>query len=59
VARVEIIDYKTDAVEKTAELAERYQGQMHSYRQVMQSMHPDADVVCSLISVRHGVVVSV
>jgi ATP-dependent exoDNAse (exonuclease V) beta subunit len=59
VARVEIIDYKTDAVEKTAELAERYQGQMHSYRQVMQSIHPDADVVCSLISVRHGEVVSV
>lgn len=59
VKRVEIIDYKTDAVEKTAELVERYQGQMHSYRQVMQSIHPDAEVVCSLISVRHGEVVSV
>lgn len=54
VVKVEIIDYKTDAVEQTAELAERYQGQMHSYRQVMQSIHPNAEVICSLISVKHG-----
>lgn len=54
VTKIEIIDYKTDAVEKSAELTERYQGQMHSYRQAMQSIHPDAEVVCSLISVRHG-----
>lgn len=59
VLRVEIIDYKTDAVENPADLVERYQGQMNSYRQVMQSIHPDAEVVCSLISVRHGEAVSV
>jgi superfamily I DNA/RNA helicase len=57
--RVEIIDYKTDAVQQAGELAGRYSGQMEAYRAALRIMYPAAEVACLLVSVRHGVVVSV
>jgi ATP-dependent exoDNAse (exonuclease V) beta subunit len=59
VTRVEIIDYKTDAVKQAEELAERYSGQMEVYRNALRIMHPAAEVECVLVSVRHGVAVTV
>jgi ATP-dependent helicase/nuclease subunit A len=59
VNRVEIIDFKTDAVETPADLIERYSTQMDSYRRVMAMIHPNADVQCLLLSVRHGKTVAV
>jgi ATP-dependent exoDNAse (exonuclease V) beta subunit len=55
VTRVEIIDYKTDAVTSPDELAGRYSGQMAAYREALRIMHPAADIGCVLVSVRHGV----
>ena len=59
VERVEIIDFKTDAVKSPHELAARYSGQMAAYRDAMQTIYPSAEVVCMLLSVRHGVTVTV
>ncbi|HVJ46667.1 MAG TPA: 3'-5' exonuclease, partial [Luteolibacter sp.] len=50
VVRVEVIDFKTDAVNSGAELAEKYRGQMNAYRNVMKQAYPDAEVDCLLIS---------
>lgn len=55
VTRVEIIDYKTDAVTSPDELAGRYSGQMAAYREALRIMHHAADIGCVLVSVRHGV----
>jgi len=52
VNRVEVIDYKTDGVERIEELVERYSQQMLAYQQVMQIAYPDAEVVCLLVSTR-------
>ncbi|MEX1048599.1 MAG: UvrD-helicase domain-containing protein [Akkermansiaceae bacterium] len=52
VALVEIIDYKTDAIEKMAQLGERYLGQMSAYRKVMELAYPGARVECILLSTR-------
>ncbi len=49
---VEIIDFKTDAIEQPEDLAERYAAQMHAYRQVMAEVHPGAAVRCLLLSTR-------
>ncbi|MCU0776510.1 MAG: UvrD-helicase domain-containing protein [Akkermansiaceae bacterium] len=57
--RVEIIDYKTDAVKQAEELAGRYSGQMEAYRAALRVMYPAAEIACLLVSVRHGVVVAV
>jgi ATP-dependent exoDNAse (exonuclease V) beta subunit len=57
VDRVEIIDYKTDAVIHPEELAGRYAGQMEAYRAALRLIHPAAQVTCVLLSVRHGVAV--
>ncbi len=59
VTRMDVIDFKTDAVREPSELVERYSGQMNAYRTALQIIHPDAEVVCSLLSVRHGIVVFV
>ena len=37
---------------RLAPLAERYAGQMHAYREVMQRAYPAAEVECILISTR-------
>jgi len=57
--RVEIFDYKTDDIQETAQLISRYQGQMDAYRHAIQSIHPEAEVVCSLISVKTGEVIPI
>ncbi len=49
VTRVEIIDFKTDALDEIA-LAERYRGQMRAYREVMERAYPASVVECVLIS---------
>jgi ATP-dependent exoDNAse (exonuclease V) beta subunit len=57
VERVEIIDFKTDAVKTPDELNERYAGQMAAYRAALEKIHPGAAIECLLLSVRHGVLV--
>ena len=50
VTRVEVIDFKTDAVEAMAELIGRHAGQMQAYRQVMERAFAGAEVECMLLS---------
>lgn len=50
VTRVEVIDFKTDALGSMAELSERYCGQMQAYREVMLRVYPAAKVECVLLS---------
>jgi ATP-dependent exoDNAse (exonuclease V) beta subunit len=57
VHRVEIIDFKTDAVGSPQDLLERYTGQMDAYRAAMGKIHPDAAIECLLVSVRHAALV--
>lgn len=52
VTRVEIIDFKTDAVDDIRALAQRYAGQMNAYREVMRRAYPVAEVECILLSTR-------
>ncbi|MFZ9937811.1 MAG: UvrD-helicase domain-containing protein [Luteolibacter sp.] len=59
VALVEIIDFKTDAVDAPEELTERYSGQMEAYRSAMGKIHPGARIECLLLSVRLGALVTV
>ena len=59
VERVDIIDFKTDAVNQADELADRYASQMEAYRAALSLMYPAADVRCLLLSVRHGIAVVV
>ena len=54
VTRVEIIDYKTDAVASSRDLVDRYSGQMQAYQSTLQKIHPNAEVVPILISVKHA-----
>lgn len=54
VTQVEIIDYKTDAVKDPSELLERYSDQMNAYRNAMQIIYPNAEIICALLSVRHA-----
>ena len=50
--RVEVIDFKTDAVESMEALVDRYAGQMEIYRRVMSQVYPGAQVECRLLSTR-------
>ena len=50
--RVEVIDFKTDAVASPLELVERYRGQMNVYRRVLEGIYPGADIECLLLSTR-------
>ncbi len=52
VTRIEVIDFKTDALDDLAGLVERYSGQMNSYREVMERAYPGAKVECVLLSTR-------
>jgi ATP-dependent exoDNAse (exonuclease V) beta subunit len=52
VSRVEVIDFKTDAVDDIGDLAERYSGQMNAYREVMAKAYPGAQIDCILLSTR-------
>lgn len=58
VHRVEIIDWKTDAVESPADLTERYAAQMTAYRNAMRALYPEAAIECHLVSVSHRCKVS-
>ena len=49
---VEVIDFKTDAVERADELLGRYQGQMDAYREAMKKLYPAAEVRCRLLSTK-------
>ena len=50
VTRVEIIDFKTDALDDTATLAATYAEQLQAYRKCLQQLHPDAQISCVLLS---------
>jgi ATP-dependent helicase/nuclease subunit A len=54
IGKVEVMDFKTDAVKSPAELVERYSGQMECYRKFMQAIYPEANVSCRLVSVNHA-----
>ncbi|MCX6875266.1 MAG: UvrD-helicase domain-containing protein [Verrucomicrobia bacterium] len=50
VTRVEVIDFKTDALEDLADLSARHADQMETYREVMTQAFPGATVVGVLLS---------
>lgn len=50
VTRVEVIDFKTDAVGSLAELIDRHAGQMRAYGEVMGRAFPGVPVDCVLLS---------
>jgi ATP-dependent exoDNAse (exonuclease V) beta subunit len=50
VVRVEIIDFKTDAVDAPEELVASYQPQLEAYRNCIRLIHPDALIECMLLS---------
>ncbi len=52
--RVEVIDFKTDAVTTAEELRERYAGQVEAYRRVVKGIYPQAEVTCLLLSTKLG-----
>lgn len=52
VAKVEVIDFKTDAVDGTGQLVERYAGQMQAYRKALGLIYPGVEIRCLLISTR-------
>ena len=59
ISRVEIIDFKTDAINDISELTERYSEQMHAYREMIVTAYPDAEIECILISTRFRDCVSI
>jgi len=52
VARVEMIDFKTDTIADLQELHARYSAQMTAYRAAMELAYPAATMDCILISTR-------
>ena len=48
--RVEVIDFKTDAVGSLDELVKRHSGQMQAYWEVMERAFPGVKVDCILLS---------
>ncbi|MEK7949520.1 UvrD-helicase domain-containing protein [Luteolibacter soli] len=52
VTALELIDFKTDAVEKAEQLAERYAGQMAAYRDVLSKAFGEVPVGCVLLSTK-------
>ncbi|WP_343225920.1 UvrD-helicase domain-containing protein [Luteolibacter marinus] len=52
VERIEVIDFKTDAVESADQLAGRYVGQMQAYRELMTGAFGDVPVKCLLLSTK-------
>ncbi|RYD31770.1 MAG: hypothetical protein EOP85_22400, partial [Verrucomicrobiaceae bacterium] len=57
VTAVEIIDFKTDAVQDADELVWRHAPQMMTYQEMMVKAYPAAEVTCLLVSTRLGKVV--
>lgn len=58
VERVEVLDYKTDAVEEIDTLRVRYSEQMRAYRDALMLVYPGVPVACVLISSRHRAVLT-
>ncbi|MGE9270583.1 MAG: UvrD-helicase domain-containing protein [Verrucomicrobiales bacterium] len=56
---VEIVDFKTDAVEKQGDLSERYAPQMRAYTKAMKTIYPDATIRCLIVSTRLAEVIEV
>ena len=52
--RVELIDFKTDAVSKPEQLVERYAGQMAAYREVIGKAFGGVAVSCRMLSTKLG-----
>jgi ATP-dependent exoDNAse (exonuclease V) beta subunit len=52
VVAVELIDFKTDAVEDLQVLATRYSGQMKAYRAALELAYPSSRISCILLSTR-------
>ncbi len=50
--RIELIDFKTDAVESGKALGQRYAGQMKAYRRLLAQVYPEAEIECWLLSTR-------
>ena len=50
IQRVEIIDFKTDAMEEPATLRAAYADQLDAYRKCMQRLYPEAEIDCVLLS---------
>lgn len=50
VTRVQIVDFKSDAVEDPQVLLDRYAGQMRAYGRVMGLLYPDAKIELALLS---------
>lgn len=59
VTRVEVIDFKTDAVGDVNELIERHGGQMQAYREVMERAFPGAVVVAMQLIIWQAVILRV
>jgi ATP-dependent helicase/nuclease subunit A len=47
---VEIIDFKTDALDEDEQFSSAYRAQLEAYRSCVAKIHPDAQIRCSLIS---------
>jgi ATP-dependent exoDNAse (exonuclease V) beta subunit len=52
VREVEVIDFKTDAVERAEQLSARHAGQMEAYREVLAKAFGGAPVRCLLLSTK-------
>lgn len=52
VTRLEVLDFKTDAVEHEDELLARHQPQMQAYRDALALAYPGATIRCRLLSTR-------
>jgi ATP-dependent helicase/nuclease subunit A len=50
VIRIEVIDFKTDAVAQASELLERHAPQMEAYRNALGLAYPGVEIECHLIS---------
>jgi len=52
VTRLEVLDFKTDAVDHEDELLARHQPQMRAYRDALALAYPGAAIRCRLLSTR-------
>lgn len=57
VERIEIIDFKTDAVQDAATLRERHAPQMQAYQEALGGAWPGANISCLLVSTALGQVI--
>lgn len=57
ITHIEIIDFKTDAVDSAETLLARHRAQLESYRACLARMYPQAAIACALISLKLRVAV--